>query len=483
MEMASSPTGDPVEGPQSNSLPRRTLRILDAMTIVVGIVIGSGIFFMPSLVAANAPGPVFLLGLWLAGGVVGMVGALCYAELTTAYPNAGGDYHFLRRAYGPEIAFLFAWGRMTVIQTGALAAAAFIAGNYLAEALPAGSPAFHAAVLVVALTALNLRGLTVGKGVQNVLTSAVALGLLVVVLAGIIAWFAGPAGAGAAAAIASVPGGAGEPTTGFASPEFFSSLGLAMVFVLYTYGGWNEAAYLSAEIQAPQRNIAMALLLGVGAVTVIYLLVNLAFLGGLGIEAMAGSNAVAADLLRQVAGEGGALFISVLVVVAVLSTVNATIITGGRSNYALGRDYPEVFGFMGRWSTASSVPVAALLVQGGVSLALILLAPLVFEEGGVEAMVAYTAPVFWFFFFLVGMSLLILRAWDPATSRPFRVPLYPLTPLLFCLVCVYMLFSAVSYAGAGSLLGVAVLLAGLPFLSLIPRRKLPGKSAGRNQSD
>jgi len=478
MDMVRSPEGGPEDRSGGNSLPRRTLRIFDAMTIVIGIVIGSGIFFMPSLVAANAPGPVFLLGLWLAGGVVGMVGALCYAELTTAYPNAGGDYYFLRRAYGPEIAFLFAWGRMTVIQTGALAAAAFIAGNYLAEALPVGSPAFHAAVLVVALTALNLRGLTLGKGVQNVLTSAVAVGLFVVALAGIIVWFTGPDGAGGAAAVASAPGGAGEPTPDFTSPQFFSSLGLAMVFVLYTYGGWNEAAYLSAEIQAPQRNIAMALLSGVGAVTVIYLLVNLAFLGGLGIDGMAGSNAVAADLLRQVAGEGGALFISILVVVAVLSTVNATIITGGRSNYALGRDYPEVFGFMGRWSTASSVPVAALVVQGGVSLVLILLAPLIFDEGGVEAMVAYTAPVFWFFFFLVGLSVLILRAWDPGASRPFRVPMYPLTPFLFCLVCVYMLFSAVAYAGVGSLLGVAVLLAGLPFLSLIRRRQLGGDSAG-----
>lgn len=444
-------------GSAPGSAPRRTLRIFDAMTIVVGIVIGSGIFFMPSLVAANAPGPIALLGLWLAGGAVAIVGAFCYAELTTAYPNAGGDYYFLRKAYGPEVAFLFAWGRMTVIQTGALAAAAFIAGNYLADALPAGSPGLFAGVIVLVLTGVNLGGLTFGKGMQNVLTTAVAAGLLVVAVAGFWAWISGSGGTGAPA------GGVGIAPTEEAT-DLFGMVGLAMVFVLYTYGGWNEAAYLSAEIQAPQRNIALALLFGVGAVTAIYLIVNLAFLAGLGLEGMAGSNAVAADLLRQVAGEGGALFISILVVVAVLSTVNATIITGGRSNYALGRDYPEVFGFMARWQSASSVPAPALLVQVIISLLLIALAPVVFEEGGVEAMVAYTAPVFWFFFFMVGLSVLILRTWDPGAERPYRVPLYPLTPFLFCLACLYMFFSAIAYAGLGSLIGVAVLLAGLPFL-------------------
>ncbi|MEX1049297.1 MAG: amino acid permease [Akkermansiaceae bacterium] len=447
-------------GPQA-----RRLSVLDAVAMVLGLVIGSGIFGLPSLVAANSPGPVSLLALWVAGGAVSLMGALCYAELASAYPDKGGDYHFLRRAYGPEIGFLFVWGRMTVIQTGAIAAAAFIAGNYLTEVHRIGehSAAIYAGLIVAALTLLNLGGLQAAKWTQNLLVGVITLGLLAVTVAG---FWLGLTGAPleVTVAVETAPGDA---------PAVFGKVGLALVFVLFTYGGWNEAAYLSAEIRNPRRNISKVFLLGIGMVTTIYLLVNSALLAGLGREGMAGSQAVAADLVRLVWGEPGALFIGVLVVIAVLSTVNATIITGGRSNYALGRDYPRVFGFLGKWNGRQDIPVAALILQGGITLALIVLAPRVFEEGGLEAMVAYTAPVFWFFFFLAGMSVVVLRWWDPERDRPFRVPLYPLVPFIFCGVCLYMLYSAVAYAGAGSLVGVAVVLAGIPFLVINRFRESP----------
>jgi basic amino acid/polyamine antiporter, APA family len=440
---------------ENNAEQPRHLSAMDAIAILLGIVIGSGIFALPALVAANSPDPWTMLGLWLAGGVIGLLGALCYAELASAYPDAGGDYHFLRRAYGPEVGFLFVWGRMTVIQTGALAAAAFIAGNYVTELIPLGehSAAIHAAVIVAALTVVNLVGLHLAKWTQNVLVAAISIGLLAVIIAGF--WLGitdTPSVSTAAAASDSAAGGGS------------GMVGLALIFVLFTYGGWNEAAYLSAEIINPARSIKRVLIFGIGLVTVIYLLVNLAMLAGLGQSGMAGSSAVAADLLRRAWGEPGAIFISALIVIAVLSTVNATIITGGRSNYALGRDFPRVFGFLGKWRTGSNVPAAALIVQGVITIGLIALAPLVFKEGGLEAMVAYTAPVFWFFFFLAGMSVLVLRWWDPRRERPFRVPFYPLTPFLFCGFCLYMLYSAIAYAGAGSLVGVAVVLAGVPVL-------------------
>lgn len=436
----------------------RRLSAFDAVAIVLGVVIGSGIFGLPSLVAANSPGPVSMLALWVAGGAISLMGALCYAELASAYPDKGGDYHFLRRAYGPELGFLFVWGRMMVIQTGAIAAAAFIAGNYFTEVYPLGehSAAIYAALIVAALTLLNLLGLRFAKWTQNILVAAITVGLLAVIAAGF--WL------GMTAAPVETPALAEAAPKDV--PALFGMTGLALVFVLFTYGGWNEAAYLSAEIDHPRRNISKVLILGIGIVTGIYLLINLALLAGLGRVGMAESKAVAADLLRGVWGESGAVFISVLVVIAVLSTVNASIITGGRSNFALGRDYPRVFGFLGKWNGSKDGPVAALLLQGGITLGLILLAPLVFEEGGLQAMVAYTAPVFWFFFFLAGMSVLVLRWWDPRRERPFRVPLYPLTPFIFCGACLYMLYSAVAYAGAGSLVGVAVVLAGVPFLVL-----------------
>jgi len=472
--------------PPATEAPKRRLSAFDATAIVLGIVIGSGIFFLPKLVAIFSPDPVSMLLFWVIGGVIAFVGALCYAELATTYPDTGGDYHFLRKAYGLDVAFLFAWGRMTVIQTGAAAAAALIGGEYLARLLPlAGehSDAVYAAAIVIVLTAVNLAGLDAGKLTQNVLTLTVGAGLIMVAVAGFWLWATSDAGSVATAPALAEGGageGAGESPPGFQLTAYLGMMGMAMIFVLYTYGGWNEAAYLSAEIKDPERNIVRSLLFGIGAVVAVYLLVNLAFLAGLGLDGMKSSNVVAADLVERVWGAPGATLISILVVVAVVSTVNATIITGARSNHALGRDYPEIFGFLGKWRAKGNVPVSALVLQAAITVILIAALPALipepdpdaaFQESGVSAMVAYTSPVFWLFFFLVGLSVAVLRAWDPDRPRVFKVPLYPLTPLVFCAACLYMLHSAVSYAGAGALLGLLVLLAGVPFLALLRRKR------------
>jgi basic amino acid/polyamine antiporter, APA family len=236
-------------------------------------------------------------------------------------------------------------------------------------------------------------------------------------------------------------------------------MGYAMVFVLLTYGGWNEAAYLSAEVRGDRRSILRVLLWGIGIITVIYLLTNAAYVYGMGLEQLAGSTAVAADLMRGVAGTAGANFISVLVVVAALSTINATIITGARTNYALGRDF-RLFRWLGHWEGHADSPRNALIVQGAIALALVALGGL--ARGGFTTMVDYTAPVFWFFFLLVGISVIVLRLRDPGATRPFRVPLYPITPILFCIVCLLMLYSSLNYTGIGALVGVAVLVVGVP---------------------
>jgi len=465
--------------------PKRRLSAFDATAIVLGIVIGSGIFFLPKLVAIFSPDPVSMLLFWVLGGFVAFVGALCYAELATAYPDTGGDYHFLRMAYGPDVSFLFAWGRMTVIQTGAAAAAALIGGEYLASLLPLAdgqSAALYAVVIVVGLTVINLFGLDAGKLTQNVLTLTVGVGLLMVAVAGFWLWAAGGVEGEVAleAGAAAAGSGSDESAASFQLTAYLGMMGMAMIFVLYTYGGWNEAAYLSAEIKDPERNIVRSLFFGLAAVVAVYLLVNLAFLAGLGLDGMKSADVVAAELVGRVWGAPGATLISLLVVVAVVSTVNATIITGARSNHALGRDYPEVFGALGKWRAKGNVPVTALVVQAAITVILIVALPLLigepdpdaaFQESGVSAMVAYTSPVFWLFFFLVGLSVAVLRAWDPDRPRAFRVPLYPLTPLVFCVACLYMLHSAVSYAGAGSLLGLLVLLAGVPFLAVLRRRR------------
>jgi basic amino acid/polyamine antiporter, APA family len=433
------------ETTEAVSAPRPTLRARDAVALLVGIVIGAGIFKTPQMVAANSSSVELALAAWVLGGIISLIGALCYAELATTYPNTGGEYHYLTRAFGNRLSFLFAWARMAVLQTGSIALLAFVFGDYASKIVPLGeySSALYAALVIIVLTALNAAGVRQGTRTQNLLTAIEVLGVLLVIVVGLTA--SAPATVTASAATAPAVSGS-------------ASLGLMMVFVLLTYGGWNEAVYLSAEVRDARRNMVRALILGIAAVTVLYVLINLAYLRVLGLEGVAASSAVAADTLNRILGERGAQIISILVVLSALTSANATIITGARTNYTLGRDFPP-FAFLGRWSERADVPVNSLLVQGALALGLVLLGSL--TRKGFETMVEYTAPVFWLFFLLVGISLFVLRRKEPDTVRPFRVPLYPLTPLLFCLTSAYLLYSSLAYTGAGALIGVSVLLVGV----------------------
>ena len=434
----------------SPSRPKETLSTVDAASIVVGVVVGIGIFKTPSIVAASADSEGMLMLFWLLGGAASFIGALCYAELTSTYPHAGGEYHYLNQAFGDVPAFLFAWARMAVIQTGSIAMVAFLIGDYASEVLRLGpySTSFYAALTIVVLTAVNVAGIEQGKWTQRVLVAAIVLGLLIVAAVGF--FLAAPQNVSQSGNI--LPGRA--------------ALGTAMIFVLLTYGGWNEAAFLSAEVRSARRNMVRVLLYSIGAVTMIYLLVNLALLKSLGLSGMAGSEAVVADLIRSVFGPEGAHFISVLILTAALSTINAAIITGARTSYAMGQDH-SLFGFLGRWHKDRSTPVNALLLQGAIALLLVFLG--MSARDGFVMMVEYTAPVFWFFLFMVGISIFLLRRRNPTVPRPFSVPLYPVTPLLFCSICAFMLHSSLLYTSMGAFVGVGVLLTGVPLIILQKR--------------
>ncbi len=438
--------------------PAPALRVIDAVALIVGIVVGAGIFRTPSLVAANAGSETAVLLAWSIGGVVSLAGALCYAELATTYPNAGGEYHFLTRAYGRNLAFLFAWARLTVIPTGSIALMAFVFGDYASQLFRLGenSSSIYAALVVVVLTVLNILGIRQGKRAQNFLTAIEALGVVIVICAGLA--LSGPE---------TVAAGGGDQTAATATAPASAAWGLMMIFVLLTYGGWNDSAYVSAEIRGARDGIARALIFSLLAVTVLYLLINMAYINGLGLPAMAQSQAVASDVMKLAMGERGALFISALIAVSALTLANATILMGARGNYALGRDF-TIFSPLGRWNERVGAPINALLAQGAITLALVVLGAL--QRRGFETMVDYTAPVFWFFFLLTGGSVFILRARDPRTPRPFRVPLYPLPPILFCASSAYLLYSSLAFTGVGALVGIAVLAAGA-LLLLVARRK------------
>ena len=439
--------------------PQAILTTRDTIAIIVGLVIGAGIFRFPPLVAGNSPDETVFYLLWIAGGAISLIGALCYAELATAYPSAGGDYHFIQRAFGRTLSFLFGWARLAVITTGAIALLGYTFGDYATNLLRLGpnSSAIYAALAVLALTAVNLLGIRETKGTQNVLTTLLVLGVIaVIVTGGLLVAPAPPPAAGAAAA--PKPWMAGVP--------------FAMLFILFTYSGWNEAAYVSAELKE-RRSMVIALVLSLVLVTVLYLAINYAYVRGLGFQGVAKSDTVAADLMKVYFGAAGANLISAIVCLAALTSINATIIAGARSNYALGRDWP-LFGWLGHWDDRTDAPRNSLYVQGAFSLILVVAGAFTDQ---VKTMIEYTSPVFWFFFMMVGIGLFVLRVRDPGTPRPFKVPFYPLTPVIFVLTCAYLLYSSLAYVKGGAWAGVGVLAVGLVLLLLGSGRGAP--AAGR----
>jgi amino acid transporter len=444
-------------GAGAQGQPHQTLSVTDAVGIIVGLIIGAGIFGTPSIVAGAMGSESEIIACWVAGGIFSIIGALCYGELATAFPSAGGEYHFIQRAYGSSLAFLYGWARMTVIVAGSIAVFAYLFGDYLSRVvnLGANSSAIWAAIVVVVLTAVNYVGIREGKVVQNLFTVLEVSGLVLIVIAGLVL---SPGAAPAAPAAAA--GGDGPWYMG-------AGLGTAMLFVLFTYGGWNDAAYISAEIRDRERNMARALLIAIGIVAVLYVLVNVAYLKGLGLTAMTRSDAVAADLLKSVWGSAGEKVISIMIAIAALTSVNGSMIVGARSNYALGRDWP-ILGFLGRWDDASGSPRTAMVVQGVIALGLVGFGAV--KNAGFKGLVEYSLPVFWGFFMLVGVALFILRAREPNAPRPFRVPGYPVVPAIFVLMCAYLLYSSITYHRTHALTGLAVLAVGAVIMLLGRKR-------------
>jgi amino acid transporter len=423
-----APAGAPSGAQIAAGAPPAALSAFDAVMIVCGIVIGGGIFALPPLVASTSGSPVWMFAAWGIGALLTLIGSLCYAELASTFPHAGGDYHFLTRAFGRDLSFFFGWARAAVITTGSTALHAYIFGDYASRILPLGSAssAIYAGLVVVLLTALNVLGLRQSSRTQNVITLLLIAGMALVAFGG----FQTPA---------SAPGGAtaGQPA---ASPPL---LGSALLFVLFAYGGWNEAAYISAELRGGRRTILTALLAAIAVITALYLVFVGALVTGLGFDGLKASQAPAADVAQRAFGAFGKTLIASVVCLSVLASSNATMLVGARSNYALGLDWPIV-AFMGRWDRARDVPVAAVLVQGAITLALVAVAAL--ESSGVRAMVEFTAPVFWFFFMLTGIALLVLRRKYAHVPRAFSVPLYPLLPLIFIGTCGFLFWSSLAYA-------------------------------------
>lgn len=411
--------------------------------VAVAMVVGAGIFRSPSEIAANAGSGTWFFAAWIAGGCISLAGALCFAELATMLPSAGGDYHFLKTTYGRSVAFLFSWARFAVINTGSLALLGFVLGDY-ANAVwslgPNGS-SWYALITLVAMTLFNLKGLYTGQAADYAMTGLEVGGLLIVFAAG----------------VALVIGGTAPPPTAAAPAGFPPTFGLALLFVLFAFSGWSEISTLSAEVRDPRRGMVRALVASILTITVLYLLANWALWRGLGIAGLAGSRTPAADVIARAFGGWAGILTALAISMATLTSINATIVVGARTTYAAAADWPRLAA-LGGWNAGRGIPVAGIVSQGVMGILLVAFGT--YTRDGFVTMIDYSSPVFWFFLTLSGFAVIVLRIRRPDLPRPFRVPLFPWLPLVFCASCLFVCWSSLAYVKLGALAGVAMLLVG-----------------------
>ena len=449
---------------QAPALERR-LGPLDASAIVISNVIGGGIFFVPVLVAQMVPQGAAMLWVWVAGGALAFVGAMAYAELAALRPQAGGEYIYLREAFGPLVAFLTGWTSFVAGFSGAIAASALALADYVGRFVPAAasstpiltlplpflplivSPKSIVALSVIAsLSAIHIRGLGPGRLVQNVLAGAKAAALVAIVALGF--------------AI-----GTGDTTTIVAAgPVSASGMLLALVPVMFTYSGWNAAAYVAEEVRDPGRNVPLALGLGTMAVVVIYVALNALYLYALPVAQLA---ALPGGRLLDVAAErlfgaGTANLLALFTIVSISASISAMTLAGPRVYYAMACDglfLPQAAAVHPKFRT----PVAAILAQGVWSAVLV-------SCGTLSQLVSYTGFAVVLFAAIAVTSVFVLRRRAPNAPRPFHAWGYPWAPAVFVLASIAMVVNEMIRNGATALAGLAIILVGVPIYYVLARK-------------
>jgi len=473
--------GETMKGEESGPQFLRRLNLMDTAFLVVGAVIGSGIFLTPGLIAAGLPSPGLLLAVWLAGGLVTLCGALSFAELGAMYPRAGGQYIYLREAYGPASAFFFGWGFFGFIMCGGIAAlavgfaeffGAFVPGLAmgvrivhvtvfgLSYSLSAGQ--LVAAAAIILLTFLNSFGIRAGVAVQNLLTVFRIGAVLAIVVLGI--FFGTKSGGTNFHPL--FPGG-------LSFPGVLKPLGLALVAVFWTYDGWYSVNCTAEEIRNPERNIPRGLALGVAGVTILYVLVNLVYLLALPLEKMKGVTRVGELVTTSLFGGGASAAISAVIMVSVFGCLNASILFGPRVYFAMAKD-GSFFRSMARLNRRYRVPTRALWGQALWSAVLCLL-------GAYQALYEYMVFAVLVFFAATGLAVIVLRRRHPEIGRPYRTWGYPVVPVVFIAVCLAIFLSILLSQPLKSAFGLVLLGAGLPAY-FVWRRRLLRETAPTNKS-
>jgi basic amino acid/polyamine antiporter, APA family len=422
--------------------PRRQLGLFDAIMIVMGGIVGAGIFANPSEVAHRVHTPFLILGVWVLGGFIAMCGAFIWAELATRLPGTGGQYLYLREAYHPSVAFVYGWGLLLVTQTGGMAAVAVIFSSYF-RALTGvvQNDSAIAAVVLLMLTGINCLGARAGSNVQSTLMLLKIGALVALVILGF-----------------TLGGGSLKSGPLLAEPVSFGllkSIGSAMVPIAFAYGGWQTATFVAGEMRDARRDLSRGLLLGVAAVVGLYLAVNLACLRVLGPAGLDATTTPASDVMRIALGERGAQWIAAGIAISTLGFLSQSMLTAPRVYYAMARD-GLFFRSVGKLSRHSRAPVVAIILQG-------VAATIIACSGTYGEILNFAVTVDFIFFGMTAASLFILRrshvGSDPAI---YRVPGHPFTTILFVLSCAGIVGSAILASPANSAIALCIMLAGLP---------------------
>jgi APA family basic amino acid/polyamine antiporter len=432
-----------VSTPTERAEPLRILGVFDASMLVIGSVVGAGIFLVGGFVAESVTSPAAFLGVWLLGGLFALAGALCNGELGVLFPRGGGEYVYLSEAFGSGLGFLSGWTSFWIGFPGSIATLASGFGRNVRElaGLPPGWENVIGIVTVVVLTGVNVLGLRRGKHAQNVLSVAKLLAFGLVIVLGV---FFGQ-GRGAHFRPFFGDGATGQTAAGLAT---------ALIPIYFAYSGWNAATYVAGEMRDPRRDLGRALAFGTAACVVLYLAVNAGFLGALGLAGLRASKDVAGATAASTFGAGMGSFVSGLVALAVLSSLQATIVTGPRIYHAMADDGLFV-ARLARIHPVTRVPVAALVAQGALSCALLL-------SGRFEMLLNFTTFALCLFSTICVASVIVLRVRRPDLPRAFKTPGYPLTPAIFIAGNVWVLYRLVASGAREALIGAVIVLTGVP---------------------
>ncbi len=449
---------------------KRELGLFDATMVVIGGIIGAGIFLSPGVVAQRLDSPLLVLAAWGAGGLIAMAGAFSYAELGAIFPKAGGQYVYLRDGLHPLMGFMYGWALLLVIETGAIAAVAIIFASYALRI--AGAPDAAKVPLaigaIVVLSVINYLGVKPGSRVLNVLVVLKVLALAILVGAGFVAaahpgWWSD----------ARVPAQGASLSRGLASGPIVA-FGAALVPILFSYGGWQSANYVGEEIVDSKRNLPRALILGTLAVVAIYVTVNVVYLRALGLQGLATSGAPAADAARLALGSSGDVFISAAIAISTFGFLNLSILAPTRVYYAMSADrlfVPALARLHPRYAT----PSAAIVVQSAWACILAL-------TGSYDALTNYVVFADWIFFGSTVLTVLTFRRLVPLSQRSpdaYRAPGYPVVQILFVLVAAGVVLSVIGAAPLEAAKGAALLALGGPVYYWFARRRGPG-AGGRD---